>query len=67
MSESPVFSVARSIDGAVCCRVLMLEEQLRETELRADERLQDEQKRHRELMVRIEREKQLELENCAIR
>jgi hypothetical protein len=45
----------------------MLEEQLRESELRAEERLQEEQKRHRELVVRIEREKQLQIENCNIR
>lgn len=45
----------------------MLEEQLREDQLRADERFQDEQRRQRELMVRIEREKQLQLENASIR
>lgn len=45
----------------------MLEEQLREAELRADERLQEEQKRHKELMIRVEREKQLQMENCTIR
>ncbi|KAJ1529161.1 hypothetical protein ONE63_005969 [Megalurothrips usitatus] len=61
------YTRAKQDNAALQARVLMLEEQLRETELRADERLQDEQKRHRELMVRVEREKQLELENCAIR
>jgi hypothetical protein len=45
----------------------MLEEQLRESELRAEERLQEEQKRHRELVARIEREKQLQIENCTMR
>jgi hypothetical protein len=45
----------------------MLEEQLRESELRAEERLEEAQKRHRELVVRIEREKQLQIENCTIR
>ncbi|XP_034250822.1 rab11 family-interacting protein 4 isoform X3 [Thrips palmi] len=61
------YTRAKQDNAALQARVLMLEEQLRETELRAEERLQDEQKRHRELMVRVEREKQLELENCAIR
>lgn len=45
----------------------MLEEQLRETELRSEERLAEEQKRHRELMSRAERESQLQNENCDIR
>lgn len=45
----------------------MIEEQLRETELRYEERLVDEQKRHRELMTRVEREADLKLENAHIR
>lgn len=45
----------------------MLEEQLRETELRSEERLAEEHKRHRELMSRAERESQLQNENCDIR
>jgi hypothetical protein len=34
---------------------------------RSDEKLADEQKRHRDLLARMEREKQLEVENYAIR
>lgn len=45
----------------------MLEEQLRETELRAEERLAEEQKRYRELLARVEREAELKNENCQIR
>jgi Rab11 family-interacting protein 3/4 len=45
----------------------MLEEQLRETELRYEERLVDEQKRHRELLSRVERDAELKLENAQIR
>lgn len=45
----------------------MIEEQLRETELRSEERLADEQKRHRELMARVEREADLKMENAQIR
>ncbi|XP_053671292.1 rab11 family-interacting protein 4B [Anopheles nili] len=48
-------------------RYHMLEEQLRETELRAEERLTEEQKRHRELLARVEREAKLQNENCQIR
>ncbi|XP_035788338.1 rab11 family-interacting protein 4B-like isoform X6 [Anopheles albimanus] len=48
-------------------RYHMLEEQLRETELRAEERLTQEQKRHRELLARVEREAKLQNENCQIR
>lgn len=46
---------------------MMLEEQLREVELRSDERLAEEERRHRELVARVDREKQLQVENCAIR
>lgn len=49
------------------CRVMILEEQLREEQVRGEERLQDETRRHRDLIARVEREKQLELENSAIR
>lgn len=45
----------------------MLEESLRDTELRAEERLAEEQKRHRELLGRAERETNLLQENCDIR
>ncbi|GLH10974.1 Putative centrosomal protein nuf [Gryllus bimaculatus] len=47
--------------------VHMLEEQLREAELRAEERLQEEQRRHREMMARVDREKELHVENYSIR
>ncbi|KAJ9586134.1 hypothetical protein L9F63_020224 [Diploptera punctata] len=61
------YTRAKQDSAALQARVHMLEEQLRESELRAEERLQEEQKRHREIMVRVEREKQLQLENCTIR
>ncbi|XP_021941575.1 rab11 family-interacting protein 4 isoform X1 [Zootermopsis nevadensis] len=61
------YTRAKQDSAALQARVHMLEEQLRESELRAEERLQEEQKRHRELVVRIEREKQLQIENCNIR
>lgn len=61
------YTRAKQDSAALQARVHMLEEQLRESELRAEERLQEAQKRHRELVVRIEREKQLQIENCTIR
>ena len=61
------YTRAKQDSAALQARVHMLEEQLRESELRAEERLQEEQKRHREIMVRVEREKQLQIENCTIR
>ncbi|XP_049862950.1 rab11 family-interacting protein 4 isoform X4 [Schistocerca gregaria] len=61
------YTRAKQDSAALQARVLMLEEQVREAELRAEERLQEEQRRHRELMVRVEREKQLQVENCTIR
>lgn len=61
------YTRAKQDSAALQARVHMLEEQLRESELRAEERLQEAQKRHRELVVRIEREKQLQIDNCTIR
>ncbi|XP_066991556.2 rab11 family-interacting protein 4 isoform X2 [Anabrus simplex] len=61
------YTRAKQDSAALQARVHMLEEQLRESELRAEERLQEEQRRHRELMVRVDREKQLQNENCTIR
>jgi len=48
-------------------RILALQEQLSEMEQRSEKELADEQKRNRELLARIEREKQLEIENYSIR
>ncbi|XP_055312254.1 rab11 family-interacting protein 4A isoform X7 [Sitodiplosis mosellana] len=48
-------------------RYHMLEDQLREVELRAEERINEEQKRHRELLARVEREAILQNENCQIK
>ena len=45
----------------------MLEEHIRELELRSEERLQTEQKRNKDCIQRLEREKQLEIENYSIK
>ncbi|KAL5292231.1 RAB11FIP4.2 family protein [Megaselia abdita] len=48
-------------------RYHMLEEQYRDLEIRAEERLAEEQKRNRELLSRVEREASLQQENCQIK
>ncbi|XP_068219455.1 rab11 family-interacting protein 4B isoform X8 [Palaemon carinicauda] len=61
------FSRVKQDNAAYQARVVMLEEQLRETELRSEERQAEEQRRSRELINRIEREKQLTIENYSIK
>ena len=58
---------AARIDARPPCRLQMLEESLRDVELRAQQQLAEEQRRNKELIVRVEREKQLEIENCTIK
>uniref|UniRef100_A0A170YT24 Rab11 family-interacting protein 4 isoform x3 n=1 Tax=Triatoma infestans TaxID=30076 RepID=A0A170YT24_TRIIF len=50
------YTRAKQENATLQARVLMLEEQLREVELRAQEKLQDEERRHRELVARVDRE-----------
>ena len=45
----------------------MLEEHIREVELQSQERLIEEQKRNKDVLQRLEREKALELENFSIK
>ncbi|XP_017780917.1 PREDICTED: rab11 family-interacting protein 4A isoform X2 [Nicrophorus vespilloides] len=61
------YTRAKADNAALQARVIMLEEQLRDSEMRADERIHEEQRRSKELMARIEREKLLQLENSSIR
>ncbi|KAK5642507.1 hypothetical protein RI129_008674 [Pyrocoelia pectoralis] len=61
------YTRAKADNAALQARVIMLEEQLRDAEMRYEDRLQDEQRRSKELMLRVEREKQLQLENANIR
>lgn len=61
------YTRAKADNAALQARVIMLEEQLRDTEMRYEEKLQDEQRRCKELLARLEREKQLQLENASIR
>jgi len=48
-------------------KLFMLEEQLRDVEQRSEEKVRDEQKRSKESLLRLEREKQLQIENCDIK
>ena len=58
---------ARHDNAGLNNRILMLEEQARELEGKGEERVEDEQKRNADLLTRIERIKNLEIENYVIR
>ncbi|XP_070516800.1 rab11 family-interacting protein 4A isoform X2 [Cardiocondyla obscurior] len=61
------YARAKQENATLQARILMLEEAAKDAETRAEERLQTEQRRHRELNSRLERERQLQLENYAIK
>ena len=49
------------------CRVNELEEEVRELQVQSTDMLEEERRRSKDVVGRIEREKQLEAENSAIR
>ncbi|XP_071648353.1 rab11 family-interacting protein 4A [Temnothorax longispinosus] len=61
------YARAKQENATLQARILMLEEAAKDAETRAEERLQAEQRRHRELACRLERERQLQLENYGIK
>lgn len=61
------YARAKQENATLQARILMLEEAAKDAETRAEERLQAEQRRHREWACRLERERQLQLENYAIK
>ncbi|XP_076386049.1 rab11 family-interacting protein nuf isoform X2 [Megachile rotundata] len=61
------YARAKQENATLQARILMLEEAAKDAEARAEERLQAEQRRHREWASRLERERQLQLENYAIK
>lgn len=61
------YARAKQENATLQARILMLEEAAKDAETRAEERLQTEQRRHREWACRLERERQLQLENYAIK
>jgi Rab11 family-interacting protein 3/4 len=67
MNSEDKHSRAKTEYAVLQAKYHMLEEQLRETELRYEDRLSDEQKRYRDLVSRMERESELKQENYEIR
>jgi len=67
LSTDDMYVRARQDNAGLNTRILMLEEQTRELEEKGEEKVEDEQKRTNDLMLRIERMKNLEIENYAIR
>jgi len=61
------YSKVKQENATLTQKVHMLEEHIREIELQSQEKLIEEQKRHKELVQRLEREKALELENFSIK
>ncbi|XP_072396396.1 rab11 family-interacting protein 4 isoform X4 [Diabrotica undecimpunctata] len=61
------YTRAKADNAALQARVIMLEEQLRETEMRSEEKLQDERRGFKDQKARLEREKQLLLDNVNLR
>ena len=67
LSTDDMYMRARQDNAGLNTRILMLEEQTRELEEKGEEKVEDEQKRNNDLVVRIERMKNLEIENYSIR
>ena len=61
------YSRVKADNVTLTAKIHILEENIREIEMRGEERLGEEQRRNRELIQRMEREKQLEIENYTIR
>ena len=61
------YSRVKADNVTLTAKIHVLEENIREIEMRGEERLGEEQRRNREIIQRIEREKQLEIENYTIR
>ena len=61
------YSRVKADNVQLTARIHVLEENIREIEMRGEERLEDEQRRNRDIIQRLEREKHLEIENYSIR
>jgi len=61
------YSKVKQENALLTQKIHMLEENIREVEIRSEERLETERKRNREAIQRLDREKQLEIENYSIR
>ena len=61
------YSRVKADNVTLTAKIHVLEENIREIEMRGEERLVEEQRRNRDIVQRLEREKQLEIENYTIR
>ena len=61
------YSRVKADNVTLTAKIHVLEENIREIEMRGEERLVEEQRRNRDIIQRLEREKQLEIENYTIR
>lgn len=66
-SNDDRYTRVKQENAALTARIHMLEEHIREIEVRGEEKLVEEQRRHKEIVARLDREKHLEIENYAIR
>jgi len=67
ISTDDLYMRARQDNAGLNTRLLMLEEQTKELEEKGEEKVEDQKRRNDELIARIERMKNLEIENYAIR
>jgi len=67
MTTDDLYMRARQDNAGLNTRLLMLEEQTKELEEKGEEKVEDQKRRNDELIARIERLKNLEIENYAIR
>jgi hypothetical protein len=61
------YSRAKQENAELSTKLFMVEEQLRDVEQRGEEKLREEQRRLKEALTRLEREKTLQIENYEIR
>jgi len=61
------YTRAKQENSELSTKLFLLEEQLRDVEQRAEDKIRDEQKRSKEALARLDREKQLQIENYDIR
>lgn len=66
-SHDEKYSKVKQENAALMARIHTLEEQIREVEIRSEDRIREEQKRFKELMARQDRKKNLEMESYTLR
>ena len=61
------YSLVKQDNSTLSSRIYMLEEQLREAEEKGEERMREEKKKNKELVQKLEREKQIANDSFALR